>query len=244
MNFRALMFVATCALSSLAESATEKTGAAAVAATSATSTAAPAATAPKAVISPSPIKPAMARRLASVPLLYGHFVQAKAIKGLNKPLTSRGDFLVAKDRGVIWRTQQPFNAAVAVTPKGIWSIKGGGAGLDPKEEAAGPKRSPVHQGNLGATMGMIQKVMAGDAADLGKAFKVAEAGTDSAWTLRLEPKDAVMARFIKSVSLKGSAHVDVVEYLEANGDSTHIAFSEVAEGGGALSGWVAPILRD
>lgn len=178
---------------------------------------------------------AMARRLNAAPLLYGKFVQEKAIKGLKKPLISRGDFLVARDKGVIWRTQKPFAAAVAVTPKGIWSVK---------ETAAGPARSPVHQGNLGMAMEMIRNVLAGDASALGKTFRTDAGGTDSAWTLALQPKDAGMARFIKSVSLRGGAHVDAVEYLEANGDATRIVFSDVAAGGGALAGWVAPVLRD
>lgn len=176
------------------------------------------------------------RQLAAVPLLYGHFTQQKDIKGLKKPLVSGGDFLVAKDKGVIWRTQKPFVAAVAITGKGIWSlqdVKGGP-----------PKRAPIHQGNLGATMGMIQKVLSGDPGSLGKSFAVESGGGDSAWTLRLAPKDSLLARFIKGISVKGGAHVDEVEYLEANGDKTRIAFSEVAESGGALDAWRSAALGD
>ncbi len=183
------------------------------------------------------------RQLSTAPLLYGLFVQEKSIQGIKKPLVSRGDFLVAKDKGVIWRTQKPFSAAVAVTGKGIWAVQGG-SGTDPKETAAAPKRTPIHQGNLGATMGMIQKILAGDASSLEKAFQVEASGNDSAWGLSLKPKDAVLARFVARVSLKGGAHVDEVEYLEANGDKTHIAFSEVIESGGALSSWPALVLQD
>jgi len=238
MMARALMLAVCLALAGFSEGA---------ATTAPTATAAPVAAtaaAPPTLVTPESKTTGMARRLASAPLLYGHFVQEKAIKGLKKPLISRGDFLVAKDKGVIWRTQKPFVAAVAVTPKGIWSVKGGGTGLDPNEEVPVPKRSPIHQGNLGATMGMIQKVLGGDAMGLGKAFKVLEGGSDSAWTLRLEPKDAVMARFIQSVTLAGGAHVDSVVYMEANGDATRIAFSGVAKGGGALAPWIATVLRD
>ena len=93
-------------------------------------------------------------------------------------------------------------------------------------------------------MGMIQKVLAGDAASLEKAFEIESSGVDSAWGLALKPKDAVLARFVKRISVKGGAHVNEVEYLEANGDRTHIAFSEVTETGGALSSWPALVLKD
>jgi hypothetical protein len=182
-----------------------------------------------------PIKPAIAKRLASPPLLSGRFSQEKKVVGLKKPLLSQGDFLVERDKGVIWRTQKPFAAAVAVTPKGIWSLKEAGTGL---------KRSPIHQGNLGIAMDMIQKVLAGDPSSLSKAFKVAEQGDSASWSMELKPLDPVIARVVASIRLQGSSHVDQVEYSETNGDRTRIAFTEVAAGAGSLAPWRTAALKD
>ncbi|MDB5050192.1 MAG: outer rane lipoprotein carrier protein LolA [Fibrobacteres bacterium] len=183
-------------------------------------------------------KAPLADRLASPPILSGRFTQEKRIVGLKKPLISTGDFLVVRDKGVIWRTQKPFAAAVAVTRKGIWSLKRTGADL---------KREPIHQGNLGAAMDMIQKVLAGDPASLAKAFSVtkeSEVGGGGGWSLELKPLDPVVARVILSILLQGSKHVDRVEYSETNGDKTRIDFAGVADNAGELGSWQADAFRD
>lgn len=185
----------------------------------------------------APLAPAYARRLAAAPVLYGHFIQEKAIQGIKKPLVSEGDFLVSRGKGVIWRTRKPFAAAAAITAKGLWSLEGG----DPSHP---PKRKPLHQGNLGATLGMMERVLSGDPAGLEKNFAVAAAGADSAWTLRLAPKDSSWTRFVRSIQVAGGAHVDSVAYFEANGDRTRISFSAVQEGGGELAAWSDAAFRD
>jgi hypothetical protein len=186
-----------------------------------------------------PSAPVYARRLtaAAAPVLYGHFTQEKSIQGIKKPLLSQGDFLVARGKGVIWRTRKPFAAAAAVTAKGLWALEGG-------DSARAPKRKPLHQGNLGATLGMMERVLSGDPAGLEKNFAVRASGTDSAWSLRLAPKDPAWARFVKSIEVAGGAHVDSVAYSEANGDRTRIAFTGVEAGGGALGAWSDAAFRN
>lgn len=171
-------------------------------------------------------------------LLSGKFTQEKTVVGLKKPLVSRGDFLVAKDKGVIWRTQKPFRAAFAITPKGIWSLREEGAA------GSGLKREALHKGKVDAAMEMIQKVLAGDRAALGKTFIVKEGGSPSAWTLDLKPKDRMVARFMAAVRLEGGTHVNLIDFQEANGDRTRITFTDVAESGGDLATWQATAFRE
>jgi hypothetical protein len=181
--------------------------------------------------------PSYARHLAAAPVLYGHFTQQKSIQGIRKPLVSQGDFLVARGKGVIWRTRKPFAAAAAVTAKGLWALEGG-------DSARAPKRAPLHQGNLGATLGMMERVLSGDPAGLEKNFAVRASGGDSAWTLQLSPKDPAWGRFLRSIDVAGGAHIDSVAYLEANGDRTRISFTEVQAGAGALAAWSEAAFRD
>lgn len=180
------------------------------------------------------------------PLLSGSFVQEKTVQGLKKPLVSRGDFLVAKDKGVIWRTRKPFEEAVAVTPEGIYSLR---------EEKGAVRRQALHQGNLGAAMDMVQKVLSGDAGQLAKAFKVNEvSAVDTVqgravrtWTLELTPLMPAMAQVLTAIraeGAEGSAYVRRVEYREANGDRTRIRFSDVREEAGALGPWQATAFGD
>lgn len=186
---------------------------------------------------PDAAAPSYARHLAAAPVLYGHFAQEKSIQGIKKPLVSQGDFLVARGKGVIWRTRKPFAAAAAVTAKGLWALEG-------SDTAGAPKRTPLRQGNLGATLGMMERVLSGDPAGLEKDFAVVAAGKEPAWTLHLTPKDPSWAKFVRSIDVAGSAHVDSVAYLEANGDRTRISFTGVQEGSGALAAWSEAAFRD
>jgi hypothetical protein len=173
--------------------------------------------------------------LVSPPILYGKFTQEKTIVGLKKPLISHGDFLVVRDKGVVWRTQKPFASAVSVTRKGIWS-------LNPTGQAI--KRAPIHQGNLGVAMDMIQKVLAGDPASLSRIFSVAETGDAQKWAMDLKPLDPVVAKVINSIHLQGGKQVDQVDYLEANGDRTRIDFTDVVPDAGDLGPWQSVALGD
>lgn len=181
---------------------------------------------------------AAARGVLAPELLSGRFTQEKTVAGLKKTLVSRGDFLVAKDKGVIWRTRKPFSAAFAITPKGIWTLR--------EEGPAGsaPRREAVHKGKVDAALEMIQKALAGDRAALGRTFIVKEGGSPSAWTLDLKPKDRMVARFMAAIRLEGGTHVNLIDFQEANGDRTRITFTDVAENGGDLAAWQAPAFQE
>ncbi|MBP6853427.1 MAG: hypothetical protein KA164_17645, partial [Rhodoferax sp.] len=58
---------------------------------------------------------AVRARLADAPVLRGEFEQRKSVRGFRNPLVSRGDFMVARGRGVIWRTREPFASSLALT---------------------------------------------------------------------------------------------------------------------------------
>ena len=51
------------------------------------------------------------QRMADDAVLRGSFEQRKSIKGFRNPLVSRGEFIVARQRGVVWRTVEPFGSS-------------------------------------------------------------------------------------------------------------------------------------
>ena len=67
------------------------------------------------------------RRLADSPVLKGAFEQRKTVKGFRNPLVSRGDFLVARDRGVVWATREPFASQLIVTRDRLLSKQADGS---------------------------------------------------------------------------------------------------------------------
>jgi hypothetical protein len=64
--------------------------------------------APRAGVQAAPAPASVvAARLASPAVLRGSFEQEKRLAGFRNPLLSKGDFLMAKDRGVVWATRAP-----------------------------------------------------------------------------------------------------------------------------------------
>jgi hypothetical protein len=62
--------------------------------------------------------------LAQPKVLCGHFNQSKQLTGLKKPMVSNGRFCVVADKGVLWRTLQPFPNTVRLTRDEIVHLQG------------------------------------------------------------------------------------------------------------------------
>ena len=61
-------------------------------------------------------EPAGVRELLSKPaVLRGEFEQSRHLHGFHNPLVSQGDFLLARDRGVVWMTRKPFASTTLIT---------------------------------------------------------------------------------------------------------------------------------
>jgi hypothetical protein len=63
--------------------------------------------------------------LAKPRVLCGRFNQSKRLVGLKKPLSSSGRFCVVADKGVLWRTLQPFPNTLRLTRDEIVQMQGG-----------------------------------------------------------------------------------------------------------------------
>ncbi|HEY2988854.1 MAG TPA: outer membrane lipoprotein carrier protein LolA, partial [Candidatus Binatia bacterium] len=53
--------------------------------------------------------------IARPKVLCGRFDQTKELVGLKKPLASNGRFCVVADKGVLWRSLQPFPSTLRLT---------------------------------------------------------------------------------------------------------------------------------
>ncbi|WP_423194279.1 LolA family protein [Cupriavidus sp. H18C2] len=84
----------------------------------------------------------VAARLADAPVIRGQFEQTRKLPGFSHPLVSRGDFVLAKSRGVVWATREPFASSLLVTPDRLVMRGGGrqGAAADAGRFAAGDAR--------------------------------------------------------------------------------------------------------
>jgi len=156
------------------------------------------------------------RRMDNSEVIRGDFEQTKSVKGFKKPLVSRGQFLMAKGRGVQWLTQTPFASQLIVTRDRMTTITDGGTQqLDARQEPG-----------LRAINELLMAVLGGDLRVLAARFDIT--GTVSGphgWSMVLVPKDATLARFISRIEMEGAQHVQLVRLTEGNGDGSLIRFA-------------------
>lgn len=161
-------------------------------------------------------------RLADPPVLRGQFEQKKTVAGFKKPLSSRGDFLLSRGKGLLWDTRSPFASTLTLTRKSLSAEqKTGGAAyhLDASREPA-----------LAAVNEFLFALLSGDVNTLATRFRVEGelVGADG-WRLTLTPTDAGLARVFRGIRLEGDRFVRQVQLEETGGDSSLIQFMQLAQ---------------
>lgn len=155
----------------------------------------------------------VAARLADAPVIRGQFEQTRKLSGFSNPLVSRGDFVLAKGRGVVWATREPFASSLLVTPDRLVM-----RGADGKVQQQMQADSQPAMRVVGESM---IAVLRGDLRSLQTRFDVTGKLVGKAgWTLTLTPTDAGMRRVFTRIELAGDRFVRDVRLEEAGGDST------------------------
>ncbi|GAB3246115.1 outer membrane lipoprotein carrier protein LolA [Chitinimonas naiadis] len=155
-------------------------------------------------------------RLAQPAVLRGAFEQTKQVAGFKKPLVSHGDFLVARERGVVWRTQQPFAGVLKLTRDEIVATQGGQVAfrLDASKEPS-----------VRVINGLLFSLLNGDVSGLAEHFRIDGEISGKSWKLVLLPRQAALAKMMARVELAGDQYVRAIQIDETNGDKTAIKFS-------------------
>ncbi|QBI00389.1 outer membrane lipoprotein carrier protein LolA [Pseudoduganella albidiflava] len=164
--------------------------------------------------------------LAKPKVMCGRFDQSKTLAGMKKPLAANGRFCVVQEKGVLWRTLQPFPNTLRLTKGEIVHYQGERVAmrLDAKTE---PTVRMINQ--------VLFSLLAGDLAQLEQLFKVdGTVGADS-WKVTLEAREPALAKAIGTIRLDGGAYVNNIVISEASGDRTSIVFSKIESGDKAMT---------
>lgn len=158
-------------------------------------------------------------RLGNEPVQRGLFEQRKKITGFKNPLVSRGDFLVVRDRGVVWRTREPFASSLVLTRDRLVARQADGSVTS--------QLSTREEPGLRAINEILFALLSADLDTLAQRFDITGelSGTDD-WVLTLTPRDASLARFIARIQLEGDRFVRTATLDEPRGDSSLIRFSQ------------------
>ncbi len=82
---------------------------------------------------------AVLARLHQPAVLRGQFVQSRQIEGFKRPVESSGDFVVARNRGLVWHTVKPFESTLSVSRERLRITNGKGEIRRPRSmRAANP----------------------------------------------------------------------------------------------------------
>ena len=159
-------------------------------------------------------------------IMCGRFDQTKQLTGIKKPLTSTGRFCVVANKGVLWRTLQPFPNTLRLTQNEIIQVQDNRTSmrLDAKQE-------PV----VRMINSVLFSLLAGDLSQLDKVFALNGSVQHNQWTVTLKARAPELAKAIGDISLTGGKHVEQVTMIEPNGDRTHIIFSDIKSGNAAMT---------
>jgi len=159
-------------------------------------------------------------------VLSGRFTQERRLTGFAAPIRSEGRFVLAPDRGLIWRVELPFSITTVMTRDGIVQLNG---------ETEMVKLSAAQAPLLARLYEVLGGALTGNVASLEDQFQVARSTESEGWRLRLTPRDAETADAlrIQSIEIVGDIFIESVEIAKNGGDSDRLTFhdQEIGDGG-------------
>jgi len=160
------------------------------------------------------------KQLTPFQVVSGKFTQSKKIKIITQPLVSSGAFVLAKGKGLLWHTEKPFDATLRITQAGIAELDHGKVNTLVSTQAQ-PGMQQVGE--------LLFAVFSGDLKALGAhfTFDAIQAPPGAPWSAVLRPRDPQVAKFVTSIALRGQKTMHGLTLVEANGDTTEIAFDAV-----------------
>ncbi|WOF80888.1 outer membrane lipoprotein carrier protein LolA [Stutzerimonas kunmingensis] len=152
--------------------------------------------------------PQLAEQLSGPAVVRGDFIQEKHLRALPQPLTSQGQFVLARDHGLLWLLQQPIRQDYRISALGIARRSEQGW------QALDPQGSSARQNQL------FLAVLSGDTQALQRDFDLQLNGDPDAWRLQLTPRGALLRQVFETIEIEGSDTVTRIELREVQGDRT------------------------
>ncbi len=147
-------------------------------------------------------------QLAKPVLVRGPFIQQKHLRALPQPLTSKGQFVLSREFGLLWFLQSPLQQDYRIDANGIARRSPQGWQQQPGQDVA------AQQSRL------FLAVLKGDHSGLARDFDLHLQGRSDAWQLHLQPRSLLLKQIFSTIQIQGGALVERIELREVQGDST------------------------
>jgi hypothetical protein len=151
----------------------------------------------------------LSEQLPKPSVIHGGFIQEKHLRALPQPLTSKGNFVLAKDSGLLWLLDTPLKQDYRITAAGIARRDADGGWQMIPNKSAGAEQNRL-----------FLAVLQGDSSGLQRDFELQLSGDAQAWKLTLVPRSLMLQQVFKQINIDGGALVQRIELLETQGDST------------------------
>jgi hypothetical protein len=158
-----------------------------------------------------------AAELGHAKVLSGKFVQRRYLKGLDRPLVSSGDFVLARERGILWRTAAPFPSEFVLSAGGV-SLRDAGNET---------RLSNAEHPGLRPVLEMFFALFALDVQRLADSFDLYGESSGDRWQVGLRPRESGLAQVFDRAVIGGAQQVERIELSSSGGDRTEIEFSGV-----------------
>lgn len=149
---------------------------------------------------------ALSTQLSKPAVVRGPFIQEKHLRALPTPLTSRGQFTLSRDHGLLWLLRKPLQQDYRISAAGIARRTPEGWQQQPGQDIA------AQQSRL------FLAVLKGDHSGLARDFELQLSGEPSAWQLELTPHSLLLKQIFSAIRIDGGALVERIELIETQGD--------------------------
>jgi len=161
-------------------------------------------------------------QLAQPAVVRGPLIQEKHLRALPQPLTSRGQFVLSRDLGLLWQLHSPLAQDYRIDAQGIAKRTPSGWQQQPGQDVA------AQQSRL------FLAVLKGGHSGLAKDFQLQLSGSAEAWQLRLLPQSLLLKQIFSHIQIEGGALVERIELQETQGDRTLLRLPD-SQAGDSLS---------
>lgn len=162
----------------------------------------------------------LAQMLQQPQNVQGAFAQQRYLKSLNQPMNTGGRFVLLPKKGLLWQMQKPFDNRLRVRADGIMQWNG-------KSWVAA---NPSKMNGQSQQIRLFLDLLGGNTQGLEKQFDLQLSGSQQKWTLRLNPKTALMKQIFNHIEISGDSVVRRIELNEKQGDRTVMQFNQVQTG--------------
>lgn len=167
------------------------------------------------------------KKLQAPSVVRAQFVQTRTISGMKKPLVSSGKVIIAKEKGIWWSQELPFQLTMLFTDDRMIQKM---AGQDPVVITE-DKQPQLFQFNY-----LMRALVQADEQVLRKNFKLSIKDINGKyWQLGLIPTTLPLNKIFSEIQLTGDAYINQIVLFDKQGDKTEIRFMQQTSQPGALT---------